>query len=236
MSNDRREMSTIGKALYSEFIAGRTVFDWCFLLTGLLLQIVVFIVAPTEPIMIVSGIAGVITVILCSQGKISYYAFGFVQVGTYLVIVCRQHLYGAVGINIFYAVTMVYGLFLWIRRYHINASNGSAELQTRKLTPTWTAVLIVVVIAGSALVGWMLSTFTNDSDPYLDAFTTVPAIAAQMLMIFGYREQWIFWFCIDVGTVWLWVRAGNWSMATLYAFWCINGIKGYYHWTQSAQQ
>lgn len=221
------------QALHKEFVAGWSTFDQCFLLAGLLLQIVVFVLAPESPIMIISGLTGIISVVLCSKGKISTYAFGFVQVLTYLIIAWRQRLYGEVGINVFYFFSMIYGLYVWTRRYHVDVETGSSELQTRKLSATWCITLITTVLIGSLLMGWLFATYTDDSDPYLDAFTTIPAIAGQLLMVFGFREQWFFWFCIDIGCVWLWIRAGNWSMAALYAFWCANCIRGFYHWTKS---
>ena len=229
-------MSKLTEAVHREFIAGRSPFDWCFLLTGLVIQILVFLLAPSAPIMIVSGIAGIFSVILCSQGKISTYLFGFVQVITYLIICYRQRLYGEVGINIFYFLSMIYGVFVWMRRYHVDAETGSSEVQTRKLSAIWWTSIVTAVLLGSLLTGWLLANYTDDSDPYLDAFTTIPAIAGQVLMVFRYREQWFFWFCIDIGCIWLWVRAGNWSMAALYAFWCANCIYGFLHWTKSAKQ
>ncbi|MBO4621471.1 MAG: nicotinamide mononucleotide transporter [Paludibacteraceae bacterium] len=228
-------MTRLKQAIRSELIAGWSTFDRCFLLAGLLLQVIVFALAPERPIVIVSGLTGIISVVLCSKGKISHYAFGFVQVLTYLVIAWQQRLYGEVGINVFYFFSMIYGLAVWLRRYHVDEQTGSAELQTRKLSAAWWITTVAAVLLGSLLTGWLLATFTDDSDPYLDAFTTIPAIAGQLLMVFGYREQWFFWFCIDVGCVWLWFRAGNWSMAALYAFWCANCIRGFLHWTRSVQ-
>lgn len=223
------------RRLYHELIAGRTVFDWCFLLTGLLIQVLVFRMAPDHPVMIVSGIAGIFSVILCSQGKISTFFFGFIQVLTYLYIAYLQRLYAEVAINVFYFVTMIYGVFEWRRHYHVKEENQSAELTTKRFPAIWWGISIVAVVLLSWLVGWLLATFTNDTDPYLDAFTTVPAILAQMLMVWGYREQWFFWLCIDLGCTWMWVRADNWSMAALYAFWCINCVYGFLHWTTNSQ-
>ena len=228
--------TSLKQVLYREFLAGRTWFDWLFLLSGLALQVLVFWLAPSEPIVIVSGLSGILSVVLCAEGKISYYVFGFLQVVTYLIISFRQQLYAEVGINVFYFVTMIWGVYNWWKRYHVDEQTGSSELAARKLTAFWWVVFIVFSIVGSVLVGWGLSTFTNDSDPYLDAFSAVPAIIAQMLLVMGYREQWFFWFLIDMFCVWLWSRAGNWSIAALYAFWSINCIKGYIHWTSSANQ
>lgn len=222
------------RVLYEELIAGRTAFDYTFLLTGLTIQILVFYFAPSQPIMIVSGIAGIFSVVLCSQRKISTFVFGFLQVITYLIICYRQRLYGEVGINIFYFISMLYGVYAWKERYQHNTKTGETELQTRRLTPIYWITMIAFALFGSWLTGWSLQHFTDDSDPYLDAFTTIPAIIGQILMVLGFREQWFFWFCIDIACVWLWIRAGNWSMAALYAFWCVNCIYGFLHWSENS--
>lgn len=228
-------MKKLAQWLYQEFIAGRTLFDYAFLLLGLAIQILVFCLVPDEPIMIVSGIAGIFSVILCSQGKISTFVFGFVQVVTYLVISYRQQLYGEVAINVFYFLSMIYGVWCWRRRYRMDDTANSASLKTRSLSIVHWIILTLVVVACSVLTGWGLSVWSNDSDPFFDAFTTVPAIPAQLLMVLGYREQWFFWFCIDVGCTIMWLRAGNWSIMMLYAFWCVNCIYGWLRWTQSQQ-
>ena len=82
-------MEKIKSALISEFVAGKTWFDWLFLAVGLVLQLIAITLGflsgePESAGMIVSGIAGVISVVLCSQGKFSFYVFGFIQLFTYV--------------------------------------------------------------------------------------------------------------------------------------------------------
>ena len=59
------------------------VFDWSFLIAGWVVQVVVFMLAPTHPLSLVSGLLGITSVILCSQGKILTFVFGFGQIITY---------------------------------------------------------------------------------------------------------------------------------------------------------
>ena len=82
----------------------------------------------------------------------------------------------------------------------------------------------------SLLTGWLLHRFTDDPQPYLDAFTTVPAILAQILMVLAFREQWYLWLFVDILATVMWLRAGNYCMAAQYAFWCINCIYGLRQW------
>ena len=96
-------------------------------------------------------------------------------------------------------------------------------------------LIAVLTLLGSALAGWGLSAWTDDTQPYLDAFTTVPALVAQVLMILVYREHWFIWLAVDVLSVALWLRAGDYCMVAQYAFWCANCLYGLKRW-QSLNQ
>ena len=224
-------LGKLGKYLYAEFVGGRTRFDWGFMLSGILVQIIVFSLQPDNPLAVVSGIAGIISVILCSQGKISTFLFGFVQITTYLILCYEQRLYAEVGMNIFYFFSQIYGIFVWLKHYRV--TENKATLQPKHLALK--ALLLVVfpiVIAASALCGWLLAAFTDDTQPWLDAFTTVPAIAGQILMVLAYREHWYFWLLIDVLSIVMWINAANWCMVAQYAFWCANCVYGYLYWNR----
>lgn len=216
--------------LRAEFVNGRTPFDWCFLALGLLVQVVVYCWDPQSALAFVSALAGICSVILCSQRKITTFLFGFVQVITYFILAWQQHLYAESVQNIFYFVTMVVGVYTWLRRYKVD-DQQAASLTTRHLTlPVW-IVSLVAIVALSVLTGWLLQTYTSDPQPYLDAFTTIPAVYAQILMILSYREQWVFWFLIDIGLTVLWIRAGNWCLVAQHLFWCINCVYGFVRWS-----
>ncbi|MBQ9338802.1 MAG: nicotinamide mononucleotide transporter [Paludibacteraceae bacterium] len=221
--------------LKREFIAGKTWFDHCFLAVGVLLQVVVYVLQPASPVLIVSGLAGVFSVVLTSQGRISAYLFGFIQVVTYIFICFEERLYAEVALNGFYFFSMIYGVFSWRRRYVVSESSEANTLLTRRLSAVWRVVLAVVAVAGSVLAALALERFTDDSQPWLDAFTTVPSIVAQLLMINRYREQWMLWIVVDMLAIWMWCIADNMSMAVLYAFWCCNCVYGYYNWKKTEQ-
>ena len=103
---------------------------------------------------------------------------------------------------------------------------------TRQLTPAVSVVIAVVTLAASALVGWVLAAWTDDTQPYLDAYTTVPALVAQVLMILVYREHWFIWLAIDMLSIVLWLRAGDYCMTAQYVFWCANCLYGLRRWRE----
>ena len=83
-------MERIKKALTQEFMYGYSLFDKLFMVSMLLVQIVVFCVSPDSVLGVIAGISGVISVVLCAKGKISFYFIGFVQTITYLFLAWRN--------------------------------------------------------------------------------------------------------------------------------------------------
>ena len=236
----------IKNMLKTEFIVGRTLFDWLFLLFGICLQ--TFAIAysfisgsPESWVSIVSGMTGIIAVVLCAQGKISFYIFGYIQLLTYVFgIAIPFALWGEVVENIFYFVTMIYGTYVWFKRYKLN-ENGSAEITPKKLSNKGWIVSISILIVCTAITGIFLAhahellpaVFTEaDPTPWLDAVTTVAPFIAQIFMMLGYRDQWAFWIIEDIISIVLFIILGSWVMVAQYLFWTINCFYGWYNWTK----
>lgn len=205
---------------------------WLFFVMGLLVQIITFCAVPHNPWAMVSGMLGICSVVLGAKGNILTFFFGFAQVGTYTYLCCVEHFYAEIAINIYYFFTMIYGVYCWRRRL----KNSTLQVQTRRLSRRIFPLLTVAIVVLSIFVGWLLSRYTDDPQPYLDAMTTVPAIAAQILMVMAYREQWYLWLMVDVLALVMWVRAENYCMAAQYAFWCANCVYGYIQWTKSLEK
>ena len=202
---------------------------WIFLILGVLVQVVTFYVLPEDnPWSLVSGVLGICSVVLGAQGNILSFVFGFAQVATYTYLCCIERFYAEIAMNIYYFITMIYGVYCWRKRL----TSNSMQLQTRRLSAKTLPWIIVAIIILSVLVGWLLGRYTDDPQPYMDAFTTVPAIAAQLLMVLAYREQWYLWLVVDLLAVVMWLRAENYCMAAQYAFWCANCVYGYIQWTK----
>ena len=206
--------------------------DYGFLAIGLLIQIVTYGITNAlepgalTPVSLISGLLGICSVCLASQGNILTYLFGFGQVGTYMFLLVTQHLYGQIALNTFYLITMIYGVYVWKKRLHANTSH----VITRRLQIPVLMLVLAATILLSAGVGGALAAWTNHQQPYLDAYTTIPALVAQVLMILVYREHWFIWLAVDMLNVVLWLRVGDFCMAAQYIFWCANCIYGLRRW------
>lgn len=223
-------MEKIKTWLKNEFWIGYNLFEKLFLLGMLLLQVVVYIIVPDTITGIISGISGVISVVLCAKGKISFYFVGFIQTITYLYLAWANAFYGEVIENLFYLVTMIWGIFLWKKNMSKN-DDGTSDVRAKKFHWLDWVLSILGTIIATFIVGWILDS-VGSNQAYLDAATNVMAIYAQFLMIWRYREQWIWWVAIDIVCIMMWFNVGNWSMVAMYIAWTINAFYGWYNWSK----
>lgn len=210
-----------------------TGYSWAerlFLISMLALQIIVFCIAPESPLSIIAGIAGVISVVLCAKGKTVFYFIGFVQTISYLFLAWEARFYGEVLENVFYFVTMIWGIFVW-KKNSVQNDDGTEDVASKKFTvKQWIVSIIATVIATVAMGYWLDS--IGSAQAYTDAATNILAIFAQILMVRRYREQWLWWLIIDVLCIKLWWVAGNWTMVAMYVAWTINCIYGWVNWSK----
>ena len=223
-------MGRIKDIFTKEFMRGYSTFDKLFMVAMLAVQIIVFCIVPDSLLGIIAGISGVISVVLCAKGKISFYFIGFVQTITYLFLAWQNCFYGEVLENLFYLVTMIWGIFVWKKNSSVDDA-GSAHVDALKFTPIQWLLSIVTTVICTIAMGYWLPTI-GSHQAYTDAATNVLAIFAQILMVKRYREQWLWWLVIDILCIKMWFVAGNWSMVAMYIAWTINCIYGWYNWTK----
>ena len=215
----------LGNILSLESIAFTNNFGLVFMIIGVAMQVFTYLITGSSTLSLVSGMCGVISVVLCSQRKVMFYVFGFIQLFTYVILCVQQKLYGEIAENAFYFVTMLFGLYHWGNHY----DDEKTTVETRNLNVSqkvWTA--IVAVVFTIALYG--LLRVTDDAQPFMDAITTIPAFVAQILMILRYKDSWYYWLTIDLGSIVMWAVAGDWCMVSQFVFWTINCIYGLRKW------
>lgn len=217
--------SKLGKILTLESVRFTNNFGLVFMIVGVMIQTLTYLITGSSRLSAVSGICGIISVVLCSQRKFMFYVFGFIQLFTYVILCMQQKLYGEIAENVFYFVTMLFGMYHWAKHY----DEEKTTVETRKLNlpqKVWIVILTVLVTAGL----YNVLVITDDTQPFLDSVTTVPAFVAQILLITRYRDSWYYWLTIDLGSIVMWAVAGDWCMVAQFAFWTANCIYGLKKW------
>jgi nicotinamide mononucleotide transporter len=208
---------------FGKWIGVEGTFASWFVLIGIITQLLTCYIMGDTLLALCSGIAGVISVVLCSQKKLSFYFWGILQLVTILIISYQTNLPGKVIENAFYLLTMIIGLLLWGK----NKTNDEVKTESMGFSDyIILAVFVPLLIFGVSL----FIVDANSEQPFLDTLTTVIGIIAQIMLIFRFREQWVLWFILDVLCIVLWAKDGNWCLMTQYIFWTINCIYGYFYW------
>jgi nicotinamide mononucleotide transporter len=122
---------------------------------------------------------------------------------------------------------MIAGMFMWLSNY----DDKKEQVIVRKQNG-WELLATIVLMVVLIYIFYDQLNITDDTQPFLDSVTTVPAFIAQLLMIMRYREQWVFWLIIDVGSILMWIHAGDWCMVAQFVFWTVNCIYGFYRWSK----
>lgn len=78
-------------------------------------------------------------------------------------------------------------------------------------------VMIAAVAAATFLYGLFLR-YLGDAMPFVDSFTTVSSVAAMIVSVKMYAEQWWIWVAVDVFSIYMWwcdLMSGTDNFATL---------------------
>ena len=163
---------------------------------------------------IISSVTGVACVICTGKGKLSAYLFGLVNCVLYAIISYKASLYGETMLNALYYIPMQFvGFYVWNK----NMNEDSKEVFKKRMKSLAWIATIASIIAGTFLYGLFLQ-YIGDAMPFVDAFTTVSSVAAMIVSVRMYAEQWWIWIAVDVFSVYMWwcdFRNGSDNIATL---------------------
>jgi len=177
----------------------------------------------------ISGITGTICVVLVSKGKISNYFFGLIFAYTYFYVAWHQNYIGEMNSVLYiYLPAQFIGYFLW--KANMQKDNaGSEEVVAKALDIKGWAILLVSLTVFTLLFIEALKA-AGGSSTGLDGLTTIITVAAQLLMILRYREQWLLWIVLNVLSILLWAEQP--AMYLMYSAYLLNSLYGYYNWTK----
>ena len=214
--------------LKEEFLSGWKPFEVVWVVIFLAAQIIAYVLMPDSPLGMISGIAGILCVVFVSKGKISNYFFGLIFAYTYFYVSWGSNFLGEMNTALYvYIPSQFIGYFMW--KQNMQNDNSGESVIAKALTPKGWAILLVSVAIGTLCFVQALKA-AGGSSTTLDGLTTIITVAAQLLMILRYREQWLLWIVLNVLSILLW--QGQPAMYLMYSAYLLNSLYGYYNWTK----
>lgn len=187
-----------------------------------------------ETIAVISGIA---YVILAALRMISCWVFAFISSALYVYICLDYQLYIESVLQLFFVVMAVVGWYGWRAQSELKKNSNdlldSLDNEASEIR-TWGWQLNALNILASGLVviavGWAFDTFSNQANPYMDAFTTIFSLVATFMVTQKVVENWVYWVVIDCVAIALYASRGLYLTSLLYGFFTILAIFGFFAW------
>ena len=204
---------TLSEHLKQEFVSGWKPFEVVWLALFIIAQIWAYVQAPDSWLAMISGISGILCVVFA-------YTYFYVAWGSNFLGEMNTVLY-------VYLPSQFIGYFMW--KANMQNSDGGESVIAKALTVKGWMTLIVVTTVGTLLFVQALQA-AGGSSTGLDGLTTIITVAAQILMILRYREQWLLWIALNILSIFLWAETP--AMYLMYSAYLLNSLYGYYNWTK----
>ena len=153
----------------------------------------------------------------------------------YIFVLFDKGLYADCGMEVYYFLAGIYGLFYWLR--HRTGQGATQQPLPISVTPTRLRLpLLLLALLLWVLLALFLLHATDSTVPWLDALTTALSIIGLWMLSRKYIEQWWVWFIVDAISVGLYLYKGIYGRALLYTIYTLMVYFGYRQWQRRMRQ
>jgi len=178
-------------------------------------------------------LCGVAYVILAAREHIGCWAFGILNGLLSIYLFYVSGLLAESVLYLYYVLAGIYGWYAWAND-HRPADGDANELHVAEWTYLRHTLIIVLGIALSWGVAWVLRTYTSAQMPVIDAHTTVFSFIATWMVTRKILSNWLYWIVIDAVSVWLYASRDLYLYSFLMAGYTILAVWGYISWRRQA--
>jgi nicotinamide mononucleotide transporter len=179
--------------LFNQLFTNWKRFEITYVSILLLLQIVVYLIAPDSWIGMLSGVFGTLALVYGMKGRKITFIFGTIQCVAMTIVAWQSHTWGTFVMDIIYVISQPIGWFMW---GHDDA--------TKRFSP-WTRRWVFAGVVVAYFIGWYVINLFHGQLPYFDSFNLVVSFIAQLLYVLKYQENWSLWIWVNVANVIYWV-------------------------------
>jgi len=168
-------------------------------------------------------ISSVIYVILAAKRLILCWLFALVGSSLFVYLCIIGDLYIEAMLQFFYVAMAIVGWMSW------------KKLETKRYSIKKWAInyhLINIVISGilAFILGYIFDNYTNQANPYVDAFTTCYSLSATFMVTKKILGNWIYWIVIDIVSIYLYAQRDYNLTAVQYGLFTVLAVIGFIAW------
>ncbi|WP_309069284.1 nicotinamide riboside transporter PnuC [Microbacterium sp.] len=181
----------------------------------------------------IAGFAtGAACVFLSWRRSVWNFPIGIANAALFLVVTFQAALFATAGLQVVFIVLSLLGWLEWARARAAERRAGVArdEAFVRR-TPRRTIVpLAASGGALTALLTWLLASYTPSTLPLPDAAVVAGSLIAQFMLNRRWIQSWYVWIAVDVAYVAIYAATGLWLFAVLYLGFIAMCIAGLLSW------
>lgn len=169
-------------------------------------------------------VSGLACVWLNVRARLEAWYLALVSVLSYAVVFWHSGLYADAGLQIFFAIQSVYGLWQWSNKRPTSASF------LRNITHAEYAYYSAFFAGSFGTIYYLLVRHTDTNVGFLDALCTAMSVVAQLMMANKIVQNWVVWLVVDLIYVGLYAYKSLYLTAVLYGVFCLMAWYGWIHW------
>lgn len=172
-------------------------------------------------------VTSILYLLLAARESLWCWLFALISTALYTILLVDAQLWAETGLQAYYGVMAIYGYFNW-KKHGTQSKDHHAPIE--KMSISQHVVSIAGIIAGAAIMGFLLSKYTNAAMPYLDSFTTVGALVVTWMVTRKFIDNWLYWIVVDGMGVYLYFSKELYLSSVLFVAYVIIVIIGYFNW------
>ncbi len=138
-------------------------------------------------------------------------------------------LYGEAGVNLFFAITAVWGWWQWLRGHR---ANSDSPLRIGRLSRRGLLLGLVGYAVLWLVFALLLHSITDSDVPWADGFVTAGSVVGTVLLGRKFIENWSLWMLVNAASVALFAYKGLQLTVILYLIFFLLALWGWLGWTK----
>jgi len=167
--------------------------------------------------------SSIIYVVLAAKRMILCWLFAFIGSALFVYLCYVGELYIESMLQLFYVAMAIVGWLNWKK-----SENDQLEIVKWKVNEHLLNIVIIGIVA--AVLGYLFDKFTNQANPYVDAFTTCYSLSTTFMVTKKVLGNWIYWIVIDIVSIYLYAQRDYHLTAVQYGIFTIIAVFGFIAW------
>lgn len=180
---------------------------------------------------LLGSLTGILCVWLLIKQNIWNWPIGIANNIFYVFVFFKSGLYADMGLQFVYLSIALYGWSNWL-----HGGKNHSELSVARTSPKALLGYCGIAAASTAILYWLLRSFTPSTVPFADGLTTSLFLTAQFMMSRKLVENWWFWIVGDVLVIGLYIYKQLYLTSALYAFFLAMCIAGLLEWQKASRR